>query len=335
MRPVGLLIVLCAAFISTAFADEGDLCKSIAALEDENALQSVKVSLSHDEPALLDLDGDGEQEAVQAYGEFSDIIVDGSHKAGPDYRSVLARPDGLIELDGEYYGVMRTLDILTFIWRYTQQEDGSFRSKAVCHFDRQWTETGCGLRYAEEYYDRIAFTRPERVPYRETDYYKPAFLDEVYSLYRGVAHYGEPLTIDFDNDTKDEKVGTIIVRYSSPDEGSYEMPVNLSAGDENAIEPTFQNARLIQFLGKEKVAPGYSDSNARVSFLRPKSDYRDVLIEDRHVPEIFSYYAAPAKPYRQIYRLRGAWPEVMCKAEYSWRTLYRNADAADAPSWAR
>jgi hypothetical protein len=310
--------------LSGAFAlDDSAICERIARLEDNGELSNRNIHLSHDEIQHIDLNGDGMLEAVKLTGMHGDVSVNVSFDGiAPNMCSVLSRNDGVIDIDGEYFGVIRAMDILHVIWKFEKKPDGAFQGKPVCFFDRAWEETGCGLLYTEEYASRVDLSRPRRTPDWKTAYVKPPFLDELYSGYDGVAPYSDKIDIDFDNDGVIEKVGTIIARYPSPDPSAYEMSVTFD--ESGKIEPTFQNARLVQFFGEEKHAPGFSDGKARISFLESK--YFGVFIEDRYTPTPFSDHG-PEHPFRQIYKLSGASPRVMCKSEFAWKTVYQKADA--------
>ncbi len=93
--------------------------------------------------------------------------------------------------------------------------------------------------------------------------------------------------------------------------------------DFTEIESTFQNARLAQFFGAAKRTAGFSDDKARISFLVSKVS-GDVFIEDQYMPEPLTY--GPERPFQQIYKLNGAFPDVQCKSEFEWKTIITTED---------
>ena len=326
IRAIFALIVTNGVLQVNAFALASDaLCERIARLEDKEMLGSLKIALSHDEAKRLDLNHDGVSELVTLTGMHNDVSINGStNQMAPNLCSVTARNDGVINIDGAYYGVIRSSGMLYMVWRFEKTPGENFRGVPMCRYDRKWEETGCGVeQYPEKFYTRTSLSRPAHSPNRKTAYSKYPFLDEVYARNYSVAPYSDKIEVDFDNDGKKETVGTVLVRYPSPDAHVYEMPVTFN--DNGEIEPTFQNARIIQFLGEEKRVNGYSDDLARIAFL--ESENGRVFIEDRYLPsKLLDDDRAPQRPFRHIYKLTGASPRVMCKSEFSWTTVYKHVE---------
>ncbi|MEM8772630.1 MAG: hypothetical protein AAGD92_13370 [Pseudomonadota bacterium] len=318
-----LNLIVTAIFTYSSASHAEQICERIAHLEDKGELSDYKIGLSHEVPINVDLDRDGSLETLQLHGPFAEVSVNEDRSVAPEYKSVYARQGGVVEIDGEHFGVIRSTDILAMIWSFKKSDQNAFEGEPVCFFDREWTETGCGLNYSEDKFERVKFKRPDRFPNLKTDSYRPPFLDDVFEYHKGVADYGDGLKADFDNDGREESIGTILISFPSPDPRVLEMPVALAA--DGKVAPTFQNARLVQFLSREKRKLRQGTDDAGLLLPKEKAAHVGVLIEDRFEPEML-IYGGPHKPYRQIYQLQGSWPSVLCKSNFEWRTVYTLED---------
>ena len=312
-------------WLPSANADDAQVCAKVAELEDAGRLYTISAPVEG-EVEHLDFDGDGDSEKFTYVPSWQTLYaIDGISlgRIAPDWRSVSVTSYEIILLDGAYYGVTRDKEILTLLWRFVlDAENESIKSKFLCRFDREWREketSACKGRYKKDNFDRVKFNNRRRHIKRD-DYIKPPFLDKVYSFYHGLVRNTEPIRIDLDNDGKEELVGGILIGYPSPNDRTYEMPVIVDASNDHQIEPSFQNARLIQFLGTEKDTKWYSDELAQVSFLKPRRDNGEIYIEDSY--NYTPFVSGPEYPFRQVYRLRGVFPEKMCEAEWDWTTVF-------------
>lgn len=303
------------------------ICEQVARIEDEGGLDEYKIEITRDNPASIDLDNDGTRERVGYFNDSRHLSVEGSQeRIAPEYRSVFRGRDWIAEIDDRYYGFVRNSGILTMLWRAVRKPNGDLVGEPVCFFDREWEEKGCGAEYSsKDRYKKMQLSRPEKKPRislrgKSNDYYKPRFLDEVFDYYYGIAGFVEPTEIDFDNDGEAERVGTVFIHLPSPDGRIIEIPATYPEDANAEIEPTFQNARLIQFFTEVKRKPGANVGNARIAFLESLSGSGRILIDDYHMPDPFR--GSPHVPFHQIYELHGSFPRLRCQSEFSWRTIY-------------
>lgn len=304
------------------------VCRHIADLEDANALGSQRILAKPFTDVTrtgvqLDLDGDGTNENLKYAADKSNILIDGTRlkDIAPEYRSVSASHDGLIQIDGEYFGIIRNADFLTMVWRFAKDpETNSLKGVPVCFFDREWTETQRCSAYATEYYTRIEPNRPEHFNVT-AKFEKLSILDAVFGRkYYGIIPYAAPIEIDYDNDKATELVGTIVLKLKSPRYSKFiETPVVLTPAEPSEIADTFQNQRIVQYFARE------GSSGSRISFLIPKQKYGNVLIDEQFIPKSLGV-GAPQKPFRKVYRIHDNWPETLCEADFEWKTVFTTND---------
>ncbi|MCI4644163.1 MAG: hypothetical protein MRY64_05220 [Hyphomonadaceae bacterium] len=317
------LLLATLSLATTARAEPEDLCARIAALEDEGRLSEYYIAPARDRIEgihLIDLDGDGTEEEVEVATNGDVYEVEGERLASyPDIRARHFTRE-ILEVDGEFFGITRMKDMLYRVWRFERDPaSGELNGfNHICGFDRQWTDTGNCSR--GDNMTRLEPTRSNSAE-RWEDYVRPPFLDEVFSFYLGVRPVGAPLNLDIDNDGEDETVGTVIVHLPSLGEAYVEVPAIMSDNENELIESSFQNARLIQFMTRYALPRAHRYAMPKITFLLPPSGRGEILIESQHVAEPDGQYS-PTIPFRRIFRLRGNWPEQVCESEFEWTTLY-------------
>ncbi|MFZ5615974.1 MAG: hypothetical protein ACOZAA_01445 [Pseudomonadota bacterium] len=325
---VGLFVRV---FLNSAFAEDNapSACAEIAALEDSGGLARRQVvpgkSWAANAPGQIeiDLDGDGVKERFEATSRGYEIEGRLLQDIAPEYKSVTANHEGIIEIDGAYFGVTRDIDLLSMVWRLNRDaKDGSLQGAPECFFDRDWKEVSGCEKFNNADFNRIELERPKKIAILN-GWEKPDFLSDVFDPYYGIKPLSETVAIDIDNDGEPESVKSVLIHTFAPRYGRYNETPVIMTDDNAALAPTFQNARLIQHIERETLG-GIDFDHGVISFLISKRR-GEVFIDNRshHVP---LSGGSPRKVFRQVYRLNGAWIETICRADFSWSTVFTMRD---------